>query len=120
MKLTWEALTIDSRDPAACARWWAESLGWDVTLESPDGVEVRSPDGGGVCLFFVPSRADKAGQNRLHLDLYADDQAIAVQRLEARGARRVDIGQPEDAEWIVLRDPEGNEFCLLEHPSRRQ
>jgi catechol 2,3-dioxygenase-like lactoylglutathione lyase family enzyme len=119
VKLTWEALTIDARDPAASARWWAESLGWAVTLESPDGVEVRSPDGGGVCLFFVPARAGKVGQNRLHLDLYAEDQAIALERLEARGAERIDIGQPGDAEWFVLRDPEGNEFCLLEHPSKR-
>lgn len=113
MKLTWEALTIDARDPSACARWWAETLGWDVVSEAA-GVEVRSPDGGMASMFFVPSTDEKITKNRLHLDLYAADQAAAVELLQARGAERVDIGQGEDAECVVLRDPEGNEFCLLE------
>jgi catechol 2,3-dioxygenase-like lactoylglutathione lyase family enzyme len=114
VKLTWEALTIDARDPSACARWWAETLGWEVASEAPAGVEVRPLDGGGASLFFVPSGEDKITKNRLHLDLYAEDQAAAVERLEARGAERVDLGQGDAADWIVLRDPEGNEFCLLE------
>ncbi len=114
MKLTWEALTIEARDPSACARWWAETLGWDVVSEASAGVEVRSPGGEMASLFFVPSADEKVTKNRLHLDLYAEDQAAAVELLQSRGAERVDIGQSEDAAWVVLRDPEGNEFCLLE------
>lgn len=114
MAITWEALTIDARDPASLARWWAQTLGWDVVDPDPAGVEVRSPDGHSSSLFFVRVDDAKPTKNRLHLDLYADDQAAAVDDLIARGATRAAVGQPDDAEWVVLQDPEGNEFCLLE------
>ena len=52
-------------------------------------------------------------KNRLHLDLRPDDQAAEVARLEALGATRVDVGQGDDVTWVVLADPEGNEFCVL-------
>ncbi|GAA1390845.1 VOC family protein [Pseudonocardia kongjuensis] len=110
MFFSWEALTVDARDPRACARWWAETLGWEV---APDGLEVRPPDGRRPSLFFEPAAEGKTTKNRLHLDLRVQDRAAAVELLEARGATRVDIGQGEAAEWIVMRDPEGNEFCLL-------
>ncbi|ALE72569.1 hypothetical protein AD006_12250 [Pseudonocardia sp. EC080610-09] len=114
MKVTWEVLTIEVGDPSASARWWAETVGWDVVSESSAGVEVRSPDGTGTGLFFVLTAEPKAEKNRLHLDLYAEDQGATAQRLVERGAERVDVGQSPDAEWIVLRDPDGHEFCLLE------
>jgi hypothetical protein len=58
----------------------------------------------------------KAGKNRLHLDLRADGSTTVqeLERLFALGARRVDVGQAPDVTWVVLADPEGNEFCLLE------
>lgn len=61
----------------------------------------------------VPER--KTLKNRLHLDLRADGVATEgeLERLVGLGARRVDVGQPPDASWVVLADPEGNEFCLL-------
>ena len=52
-------------------------------------------------------------KNRLHLDLRPEDQAAEVARLEALGATRVDVGQGDDVTWVVLADPEGNEFCVL-------
>jgi hypothetical protein len=52
-------------------------------------------------------------KNRLHLDLVPDDQAAEVERLEAMGARPVDVGQTGAETWVVLADPEGNEFCVL-------
>jgi hypothetical protein len=52
-------------------------------------------------------------KNRLHLDLRPDDQEQEVKRLLGLGATRVDIGQAEDVSWVVLADPEGNEFCIL-------
>lgn len=111
MAIRWEALTVDAHDPASLAQWWARMLDGEV-LEWPAGVEVRL--GGGPSLFFTPVPEAKAGKNRLHLDLYADDQGAAVADLLARGAARADVGQPADAECVVLRDPEGNEFCLLD------
>ncbi|ANY07343.1 VOC family protein [Pseudonocardia sp. HH130630-07] len=114
MGISWAALTIDAHDPAACARWWAETLGGELCEPNPHGVEVRPPGGAGPSLFFVPGAADKRGKNRLHLDLLTPDPAATLAWLERRGARRVDIGQGDAPGWSVLRDPEGNEFCLLE------
>jgi predicted enzyme related to lactoylglutathione lyase len=110
-------VVVDATDPAALARWWAEALGWTITLEEPDEVEVEPPglDGLGVPLVFVPVADPKVGKNRVHLDLRsatADDQAAQVARLTGLGARPADIGQG-DVPWVVLADPEGNEFCVL-------
>jgi hypothetical protein len=52
-------------------------------------------------------------KNRLHFDFRPDDQAFEVARLEALGATRVDVGQGAESTWVVLADPEGNEFCVL-------
>ena len=60
----------------------------------------------------MPRGDEKRGKNRLHLDLRPDNQEAEVQRLEQLGAVRVDIGQ-RDVSWVVMADPEGNEFCVL-------
>lgn len=114
MRINWEALTIEARDPLSLARWWAKTLDWGVVDPAPAGVEIRHSDEHSPSLFFVRVDEEEPAKNRLHLDLYAEDQAAAVDELIARGATRAAVGQPEEAEWVVLRDPEGNEFCLLE------
>jgi hypothetical protein len=65
----------------------------------------------------VPVPENKTVKNRLHLDLRADGMPTAseLERLLDLGARRVDVGQAPGATWVVLSDPEGNEFCLLSH-----
>ena len=63
-------------------------------------------------ILFVAVDKPKRGQNRLHVDLRPDDQAVEVERLIAMGATRADVGQGE-VSWVVLADPEGNEFCVL-------
>ncbi|MFI1094442.1 VOC family protein [Streptomyces sp. NPDC020917] len=103
------AVAVEGRDVRELARFWAHALGW---WEAGDGV-VRPEAGGAVELAFVASARPKSAKNRLHLDLSGgDDQAGAVGRLLALGARRADIGQG-DVPWEVLADPEGNEFCVL-------
>jgi predicted enzyme related to lactoylglutathione lyase len=64
-------------------------------------------------LVFVPVPESKSVKNRLHLDLAPDDRDAEVARLEGLGARRVQVGQTPDNSWVVLADPEGNEFCVL-------
>ncbi len=67
-------------------------------------------------LDFVRVPEPKAVKNRVHLDVAprkGEDHAEAVRRLEALGARRVDVGQGADVTWVVLADPEGHEFCVL-------
>ena len=112
--IRWEAVIVDAHDPQALAAWWARTLGWELLEPNPAGVEVRSPEGRAPSLFFTAVPEAKSGKNRLHLDLYADDQSATVDDLLARGATRADVGQAPDALDVVPRDPEGNEFCLLE------
>jgi predicted enzyme related to lactoylglutathione lyase len=116
------SVVVDAIDPAALARFWAATLGWEVTYEDPDEVVVEAPggdnwgDAGTVPLVFGPVPEPKTGKNRAHLDLVSfseHEQAEIVDRAIERGGRRVDIGQGAVA-WEVLADPEGNEFCVLE------
>ncbi|WP_433292307.1 VOC family protein [Pseudonocardia sp. CA-142604] len=114
MSLVWEAVVIDAEDPASLGRWWAAALRWEVAADESFGVEIRPrrEAGSRPALVFVPGSA-KAGKNRLHLDFHASDQQAEVGRLLELGAQRADIGQGQ-VPWVVMRDPEGNEFCVLE------
>jgi glyoxalase superfamily protein len=110
---SWESLVVDARDPGRLARWWAEALGYRVTHEKPTEVEIRPAPDRAPGLVFVPVPETKEIKNRLHIDLRPEDNEAEVERLIDMGARRVDVGQPADATWLVLADPEGNEFCVL-------
>jgi hypothetical protein len=112
--LVWEQVIVHSSDPVALGRWWADALGWVVVFSSADEFEIRPEPDRTPGLDFVRLDEPKKGKSRLHLDLRPDDQDAEVARLIAHGARRVDIGQG-DAAWVVLADPEGNEFCVLNH-----
>lgn len=112
MALRWEQLAVDARDPKALAHWWAQALGWVVVFEDDEDIEIRETPDTLPGLLFLPVDDDRVVKNRLHLDLRPDDRDAEVARLEALGARRIDIGQGE-VSWIVLADPEGNEFCVL-------
>jgi hypothetical protein len=117
MALRWQCVCIDSTHPGPIARWWAELLGWRVTHEGEDEVVLEPPagspeDGVAPDLLFLRVPEDKQGKVRIHLDLRPQDQAAEVARAEAMGATRVDIGQG-DPTWVVLADPDGNEFCIL-------
>jgi predicted enzyme related to lactoylglutathione lyase len=113
MTLRIQALTVDAHDPSALATFWADVLGWKRTYESDIEVVIEDPAGGRPDLLFLRVDDDKTVKNRLHLDLRPEHQATEVARVEALGAKRVDIGQGEDVTWVVLADPEGNEFCIL-------
>jgi predicted enzyme related to lactoylglutathione lyase len=110
--LEWEQVVIDSADPAALGRWWAEVLGWMVLNDSPEEFEIRPSADRIPGIIFAPVQESKRSKNRLHLDLRPDDQAAEVERFLRAGARRVDIGQGS-VPWVVMADPEGNEFCVL-------
>lgn len=113
-----ENISIDSTSPAETAQFWAEVLGWVIVEDDDDEIALQPPAGSpeaGVVpdILFLRVPEDKAAKNRLHLDLRPDNQAAEVARLEALGATRVDIGQGGDVTWVVMADPEGNEFCVL-------
>lgn len=113
-----QCVCVDCEDPAGLASFWEEVLGWRITSAEPDEVVLEPPAGSpedgvvpDVLFLKVPER--KTRKNRLHFDLRPDDQAAEVARIEALGATRVDIGQSDHGTWVVLADPEGNEFCVL-------
>lgn len=80
--------------------------------EDSDGVELAPAPGRTPSLMFITVAEPKRQKNRVHLDWVPDDQQADVDRLVGLGASRVDIGQG-DTSWVVMADPEGNEFCIL-------
>jgi predicted enzyme related to lactoylglutathione lyase len=118
MSIRVQAIDIDANDPSALAGFWEALLGWRRTDEEPDEVVLEPPagspeDGVAPDLLFLRVPEGKQAKNRLHFDLRPDDQAAEVARAESLGARRVSVGQGDDVTWVVLADPEGNEFCIL-------
>ena len=107
-------LVIDAADPRQLGAWWAQVLNWEIKASDPEGTEVAGPPGAGPMLVFVPVPEAKTVKNRIHIDLspVGCDQTQEVERLLGLGARRADVGQGEQT-WVVLADPEGNEFCVL-------
>ena len=113
MGLFVKSLAIDCADPAALARFWTEALAYRVeSTDDPDEIPIVPNAGHGPRILFLRVPERKTIKNRLHLDLSPEDQRAEIARLQALGARTVDIGQGEQS-WTVLADPEGNEFCVL-------
>jgi hypothetical protein len=117
MSLEWEQTIIDARDPVVLGLWWRDALGWVVVNDDPAEFEIRPTADRLPGLLFALAAEPKTTKNRLHLDFRPDDRDAEVARLLELGATRVDIGQGEQT-WIVLGDPEGNEFCVLASRSR--
>ena len=116
-----QAITVDAHDPRALAEFWAEVLGWKIgegvnDMEVWIERELGDPKNTGFPdILFLKNSDVKSVKNRLHLDLRPDEQASEVRRLEKLGAKRIEIGQSADPDtsWVVMADPEGNEFCVL-------
>jgi len=128
MSIRWYSVVVDCRDVVAQSRWWAAALDWRVAYEAANEVVLVPPHvldpardtpglERGPGLIFVPVPEGKTVKNRLHIDLAPSPDAgqeAEVRRLEALGARRSDVGQdPDKVSWVVMADPEENEFCVL-------
>lgn len=114
-------VSIKARDDVALGRFWADALGWDVSSEAPGVANVEPagfawPDPAAVCIDVVAVPDPGTVHDRVHLDLASTSlahQAEQVARLQGLGATLADIGQGE-VPWVVMADPEGNLFCVLE------
>lgn len=118
MSLRIQCMCVDTVEPGRLAGFWQSALGWRRTYERADEVVLEPPAGGpedGVVpdLLFLRVPESKSGKNRLHLDLRPADQDREVARLQELGARRIDVGQGADSSWVVMADPDGNEFDVL-------
>lgn len=114
-------VTVDCHDPGLVGRFWNEALGWGGVAIAEDGTgAVCGPEGGGTYLEFVWVSEAKTVKNRMHLGLSAgtlDELDPEIERLLALGASVAweEDFPPDVAAFyrnIILRDPEGNEFCL--------
>ena len=108
------ALGFDADDPARLAHFWAGVLGRDL---ADDGVTVLPGDETEFRIRFAPTQEAKTGPNQIHLHLTStslDDQQATVARALELGGRHLDVGQLPEEEHVVLADPEGNEFCVIE------
>jgi predicted enzyme related to lactoylglutathione lyase len=109
------AVVVGCDDPRAMARFWDEAMDWTLHEVTDDHARLRSAKGVGPYLEFLRTPGGRTVGNRVHLDLLpypVEDQKAEVARLRALGATAADVGQG-DVPWVVLADPEGNEFCVL-------
>jgi hypothetical protein len=106
---------VDSPDPRAAAEFWQHAAGWEPGPAGEGVTSLRSPSRTGPFLEFLADPGVKTGKNRIHLDVApfaGGDQHAEASRLRQLGAVPADVGQGE-VSWVVLADPQGNEFCVL-------
>ncbi len=113
------ALTFDANDPSLLGRFWAGVLGRELVVEPdyPDIVVLLPNDDLEFRIEFVPTQEPKWGPNQMHFDLTSqslEEQQATVARALELGGRHLDIGQGPDVDHVVMADPEGNEFCVIE------
>ena len=113
------SVVIDCNDFDAVFAFWGTALGYVPRDEpEPGWVVLKDPDGTGVQVSLQVVPEPRVGKNRLHFDLYTDDRAGEVERLLALGATRHPRTPGPDEDFIVLGDPEGNRFCVIQHGPR--
>jgi hypothetical protein len=111
------ALSFDTLDPLRLARFWVGVLGWELVADANGGIALLPRDDTGFRIRFLPTEEPKVGQNLMHFDLTStslEDQQQTVARALGLGAQHIDVGQEPDEGHVVLADPEGNEFCVIE------
>jgi predicted enzyme related to lactoylglutathione lyase len=111
------ALCFDANDPLRLARFWAGVLGWEMAGDPDDGIALLPSDDTGFRIRFLSTQEQKDGPNQMHFELTStslEDQRQTVARSLGLGARHIDIGQRPEEGHVVLADPEGNEFCVIE------
>jgi predicted enzyme related to lactoylglutathione lyase len=111
------AVCFDAQDPLRLARFWAGVLGWEMADDPHDGIALLPSDDTGFRMQLLPTQEEKTSKNQMHLHLTStslDDQQSTVARALGLGGRHLDVGQGPEDEHVVLADPEGNEFCVIE------
>jgi hypothetical protein len=114
--------TLDVQDVGTMARFWSQALGYRIEQGDDGSAKLYPPPEAppsALTVWLQASAGPKRGKNRNHPDLTtAGDPDVEVDRLIGLGAKPVDVGQRGDEGFVVLADPEGNEFCLLRRPPR--
>jgi catechol 2,3-dioxygenase-like lactoylglutathione lyase family enzyme len=111
-------VVVNVRDMTRAVRFWSAALGYRQREEhwDPEFMMLVHPDGEQTPVSLQLTDSDPREPVRVHLDLYTDEQQRHVDRLVALGATRVqDWPYPPEPDFVVLRDPDGNEFCVIDH-----
>lgn len=113
MTLRLGTIVVDVKDMKRAVAFWREALAWTIADESDNWTTLSDPQKKATDLALQRDADAKSGINRIHFDFYTDDVAKEVKRLEALGAHRAkwDYYSP-GAKYVVMQDPEGNEFCV--------
>jgi hypothetical protein len=117
MGLRLHALCIDALDPMALGRFWSGVLGRELVDDPREGATLLPEEATEFRIRFVPTVVPKSGRNQMHFDLTSsslEEQQQTVERALALGGQHYDVGQLPEEEHVVLADPEGNEFCVIE------
>lgn len=107
------SIVVNVSDIERAKRFWTAALNYAVQEADAEFAILCDPTRRWSSLSLQLSPQPKQGKNRVHLDLYADDQHAEVERLVSLGAVKADWDYPPDADYIVLLDPDGNEFCIV-------
>ena len=101
------------KDVERAVAFWSAALDYEVKYHALDDFAILKPKGGnGIQLSISKVTSDKA--KRHHLDLFAENQQAETERLIALGATRKAWNYPPDADYVVLQDPDGNPFCVVQ------
>jgi predicted enzyme related to lactoylglutathione lyase len=110
-------VVIDCADPRSLARFWAAATGYGVHSDEDDWASVLGEGDRGIRIGFQKVPEGKVVKNRVHVDLGAPDEEAEATRIEALGATRLWVSDDPEDPFVVLADPEGNEFCVVRTPS---
>jgi predicted enzyme related to lactoylglutathione lyase len=106
-------VVFDCADPLRLARFWAGATGYSMQDSDERWAWILDPAGAGIEIGFQRVPEPKSSKNRVHLDLHSSDEEAEAERIEALGATRLRRSDDPDDIFIVLADPEGNEFCIV-------
>ena len=105
-------VVVDCADPPALAKWWSDFTGYALRTTRDDWSTIANEDQSMV-IGFQKVPEGKVVKNRVHLDFWAADEEATARELEAMGATRRWVSEDPEDPFVVLADPEGNEFCLI-------
>jgi hypothetical protein len=108
-------VVVDCHDPRSLARFWAGFTGYEIGSDHEDWATIRADDDS-MIIGFQQVPEDKTVKNRVHLDFWAADEEATALEIEAMGATRRWVSENPDDPFVVLGDPEGNEFCIIRGP----
>lgn len=112
------SIVIRVNDLPAQSRFWQAALDYvERDPASDDWVVLKPRDADALCIALDAHHSERVLPPRIHLDIYAEDQDAEVRRLTELGAREVHWDNlPDDADYVIMEDPEGNRFCIADRP----